>query len=206
MSESQFKFRREEEEPLFLDSHSGSDDRVGSPAGLYLDRDLDRAPVRTRRREGGRFPLILASVIVFLLAAGVAAFVLEPPAVLREWVASVTGAKVTPEAPPPAPAPAAEVKAAPPVPTPVDAATAAAAQEAAAAAAETPPLAPEVSAKPAPEPEAKAAEPPPKPKATAKHKATAKSKPAVKPKPPVKKIAPPPKKSLDLDALERSLN
>src|SRR4029453_6400982 len=91
MSESQFKFRREEEEPLFLDSHSGSDDRVGSPAGLYLET----APVRTRRAGGGRFPLILASVIVFLLAAGVAAFVLEPPAVLLEWVASVTGAKVT---------------------------------------------------------------------------------------------------------------
>jgi len=197
MSESQFKFRREEEEPLFLDSQDRSDDPVGSPAGLYLDR-ADRAPTRTRGREGGNFPLIIASVIVFLLAAGVAAFVLEPPAVLRDWVASVTGTAAPREEPPPAP-PATEVQAAPPVPTAVEAA-AAAAQEAAAAA--DAPVTPEA-AQPAPEPEAKAVEPPTKPKAAAKPKPKA----TAKPKPPVKKLNPPPaKKSLDLDALERSLN
>jgi hypothetical protein len=199
MSESQFKFRREEEEPLFLDSQDRSDDPVGSPAGLYLDR-ADRAPTRTRRREGGRFPLIIASVIVFLLAAGIAAFVLEPPALLREWVASVTGRTPNPEPPPPVPA--AEVEAAPPVPTPTEAAAAAAAQEAAAAA-ETPAAEAAALEVAEPPPQPKAVEPPrkPKPKAAAKHKATAKAKP------PARKITPPPpKKSLDLDALERSLN
>ena len=197
MSESQFKFRRADEEPLYLDEETRSDDSLGAPAGLYLDREPTRAP----RREGGRFPLIIASVIVFLIAAAVAAFALEPPAALRDWAASVTGRTVAPKPTPPPPVQAAEVPPAPVVPTPTEAAATAAAQEAAAAAAETPAAepAPDVAEAP-PEPSAKA-EPPAKPKPAAKHKV------AVKAKPPVKKISPPPKKKgLDLDALERSLN
>ena len=197
MRETQFTFRREEEEePLFLDSQRDAGGPPGSSAGLYLDRSPARAP----RRRGRRLPLILASVLTFVLAAGAAWLVLEPPPALRGTIATLLGTEDP--APPPrvstaTPKPVATVEAPPPAETgPM--AEAAAAASAAAEDAALPEQAPPEAAAPPPAPKVEP-KPEPKPKPAVKKKAEA---PPSR-KPPAKKPAA--KSSLDLDALERSL-
>lgn len=185
MSETQFSFRPDDEEPLFLDSQPRQPVVAAPPGSLYLDRP----PTRQARQGRGRFPLILASAGVFLVAAGGAALLLEPPQAVRDLVARFLPAAPAPVASGESPS-AAEVRA-PPV-DPDMAAAAAAAGEAAAEATRA------EAAPPPPEPE-----PVPAPKAQASPPKTPERATPVSRKRPAHGAPKP--KSLDLDALERSL-
>jgi hypothetical protein len=185
MSERQFHFRSDEEDPLYLD-RDRRDDRPSAVGPLYIERP----PAPKRVREKRPFPVLTASIVTFLLAAGAAAIFLEPPAFLRQAVAGIVGDAPAPE--PRAEAPTSALDAAEPSPE-IARATEAAAEEAARAAeALAPEPEPEPVAAPREQPKAEPPPPAPKPKAAPVKKAAA---PKAQQQP----------KGLDLDALERSL-
>jgi hypothetical protein len=202
---TEVEFKREVEEPLYLDSarprapNSRPAERVPEP-GAAADPPLRLDFAREPRRKRRGVPLVLACALTFVLGAGAGVLFLQPPAVLRDTLATVLASARTGDAKP-------ATQAAPPAtdPAPAQAAISASQSEAAPAPESAPapsavsdsPPASEPLAEPPAKPQAAASKPRPR-RAAAPKKHVADAKPA--------RAHSKAKAPLDLDALEKSLH